>query len=106
MRTTTIRLVLGNAHETRTLRLLSIGPLRRRCYCLSSMSTGLKSKHLLRTVGVSNWFVHCNKLLGFTLDFDVVINGRDQRRDEEGAAGILDEGSEKANYRGVTGGGS
>ena len=69
------------------------------------MSTGLRSKHLLRTVGVPNWFVHCNKLLPFTLDFDVVINGRGQRRGEEGAAGILAEGSEKPICRGVTSGG-
>jgi SAM-dependent methyltransferase len=63
-------------------------------------------RDLLRTVGVKNWFVHRNKLLGFTLDFVVVINGRGQRSGEEDTAGILDEGSEAANRRGVTSGGS
>jgi hypothetical protein len=52
-------------------------------------------RDLLRAVGVSNWLVHRNKLLGFTLDFVVLINGRGQRSGEEGAAGILDEGSER-----------
>jgi SAM-dependent methyltransferase len=63
-------------------------------------------RELLLAAGVTNWFVHRNKLLGFTLDFVVVINGRSQRSGKEGAAGILDEESEKANRRGVTSGGS
>jgi SAM-dependent methyltransferase len=48
-------------------------------------------RDLLRAVGVTNWFIHRNKVLGFTLDFVVVINGRGQRSGKEGATGTLDE---------------
>jgi SAM-dependent methyltransferase len=46
-------------------------------------------RDLLQTAGATNWFVHRNKLLGFTLDFVVVINGRG--RQESSGASMLDK---------------
>jgi SAM-dependent methyltransferase len=45
-------------------------------------------RDLLQSVGATNCFVHRNKLLGFTLDFVVVINGRGLQ--ESGGAAVVD----------------